>query len=77
MIEENSVNARNICVLLMALIGIFNVNPVHFDSESEQENHVFEVNEQEGRKLQKHFDLLFRNRLSNEPKIKKNVETKA
>ena len=61
----------------MSLIGIFNVNPVHFSSESEQENHVFEVNEQEGRKLQKHFDLLFRNRLSNEPKIKKNIEIKA
>ena len=61
----------------MSLIGIFNVNPVHFASESEQENRVFEVNEQEGRKLQKHFDLLFRNRLFNEPKIKKNIEVKA
>jgi hypothetical protein len=57
----------------MALIGVYNINPINFTSEEKDQNEDedFEIDEISGRKLQHHFDLLFRNRLSNEAKLKK------
>lgn len=68
-IEDFGVTARNICVLLLAIMGIFNINPIHFGEDCGKKN--FDIDEVDGRKLQKHFDFLYRNKLSNESKIKK------
>lgn len=31
LLEEFQVNAKNICVFLLALIGVFHINPVNFE----------------------------------------------
>jgi hypothetical protein len=57
-------NIRNFCVFLMALVGIYHVNPVNFDSvESIEPAPELNLDVIEGRKLQKHYGLLYRNRL--------------
>lgn len=50
---------------MLALLGVYHVNPTNFDGEDVEEE-AFSLTEPEGRKLQKHFDLLYRNRLSAE-----------
>ena len=76
LIEEYGVNARNTSILLMAFIGIFNVNPINFTEEVYEGHTNFDISQTDGRKAQRHFDLLFRNKLSNDIKSKKNHEAK-
>jgi hypothetical protein len=63
-LKDTCPNIRNLCVFLMALVGIYHVNPVNFDSVDSVEP-VPELNLDvvEGRKLQRHYDSLYRNRL--------------
>ena len=60
----------------MAFIGIFNVNPINFTEEFQDNHSNFDINQTDGRKIQRHFDLLFRNKLSNDVKAKKTNEPK-
>ena len=61
----------------MTFIGIFNVNPINFNEEEDESHSLFEINSTDGRKIQRHFDLLFRNKLSNDVKPKKVQEFKS
>lgn len=66
---------KSICVLLLGLIGIFSVDPINFGCNSSQEDHnakSFQLEEKEGRKIQKHFDLLHCNRLTSSNRFKVN-----
>lgn len=67
-LQKYTVNARNTCVFLLALIGIYNINPVNFHSQDEpaRPEQELDLTEKEGRKLQKYFDLFKRNRLFGE-----------
>lgn len=49
---------RNLCVLLLSLLGIHYVNPT--ESTDEQ---MLTFNPEESKKIKEHFDLLYRNRL--------------
>ena len=63
-LKQTSPNIRNLCVFLMALVGIYHINPVNFDAgENEQPSPELNLDVVEGRKLQKHYGLLYRNRL--------------
>ena len=61
-------NAKNLCVFLLALGGVFHINPINFEEEEEaiSEDKELMLDEIEGRKLQKYFDLFKRNRLFSE-----------
>lgn len=50
----------------MGLLGVYHINPTNFDGSNGASDDDFSLNELDGRKLQKHFDLLYRNRLSAE-----------
>ena len=74
LIEKYGVNARNVCVFLLGLIGIYHINPINFEEGEEAATEKeFNLEEGEGRKIQKHFDVLFRNRLNCE-NFKKTTE---
>jgi hypothetical protein len=63
-LEKYQVNAKNICVFLLAIIGVYHINPVNFqEGETTSPELEFALDEPEGRKLQKYFDLFKRNRL--------------
>lgn len=67
LLENFQVNAKNICVFLLAMIGVFHINPVNFQEGQEtspEEQLAFD--ESEGRKIQRTFDLFKRNRLFSE-----------
>lgn len=52
---------------MLALIGVFHINPVNFQEGEEQvEEKELVFDESEGRKLQRSFDLFKRNRLFSE-----------
>lgn len=54
-------------MFLLAIIGIYHINPINFgEGEEIQEEKELNLEEGEGRKLQKSFDLFFRNRLSSQ-----------
>ena len=61
-LEKHQVTPHNICVFLLALLGIYNVEPIDFKNGEEVQE--FSLDEVSGRKLHKHFDLFYRNRLS-------------
>lgn len=66
-LEKYQVNAHNVCVFLLGLLGIYNIYPVDFQDEEEPlMEKEFNLDEGSGRKLQRHFDLFYRNRLSSE-----------
>lgn len=63
LLSQTYPSIKNICLFLLALIGVYHIDPINF-TEGETSNNVgFNLDEAEGRKLQKHFDLLYRNRL--------------
>lgn len=63
-LKQTAPNIRNLCVFLMALVGIYHVNPVNFDAaENEAPSPELALDVVDGRKLQKHYGLLYRNRL--------------
>ena len=66
-LEGFRANARNICVFLLGIIGIYNINPVNFEEGEESSPECdFNLDEIQGRKIQRHFDLFFRNRLTSD-----------
>lgn len=70
LLEGYQVNTKNLCVFMLALGGVFHINPVNFEEgddheETESEKELV-LDEAEGRKLQKYFDLFKRNRLFSE-----------
>lgn len=73
-LEEYGVNIKNICVLLLGLIGVFSIDPLNFgteeNSDEEGKSKNFQLDEKEGRKIQKYFDLLHCNRLTSSHKCK-------
>ena len=74
LLEQFHVNAKNICVFLLALIGVFHINPVNFqEGEEPSPNEELAFDEVEGRKIQKNFDLFKRNRLFSENQRKQGV----
>lgn len=75
LLEEFQVNAKNICVFLLALIGVFHINPVNFEEGEQQcEEQELVFDEAEGRKIQRSFDLFKRNRLFSENSRKQIVD---
>lgn len=74
LLENFQVNAKNICVFLLALIGVFHINPINFqEGEEACPEQELAFDEPEGRKIQKGFDLFKRNRLFSENARKKSV----
>ena len=63
LLTQTQTTIKNVCLFLMALIGIYHIDPVNFNGEKDDESLIFNLDEIEGRKLQKHFELLYRNRL--------------
>lgn len=63
LLEEYKVSAKNLCVFLLALSGVYHINPVNFEEGDEEDEKEFILEEAEGRKLQRYFDLFKRNRL--------------
>ena len=52
---------------MLGLIGIYHINPINFEEgESVDEEKEFNLDEIDGRRIQREFDLFFRNRLSSE-----------
>jgi hypothetical protein len=50
---------------MLALIGIYHISPVNFEEgEQPDQECEFNLDEGEGRKLQKQFEIFYRNRLS-------------
>ena len=50
---------------MLALIGVYNINPVNFCPSTPNE-YQLEFTPENGRKIQSHFELFFRNRLYTE-----------
>lgn len=54
-------------MFLLALIGIYHINPINFEEGDEVEvEKEMNLDEVEGRKIQRHFDLFKRNRLTSQ-----------
>lgn len=54
LLHESKVNARNICVFMLGLIGIYHINPINFEEgESVDEEKEFNLDETDGRRIQR------------------------
>lgn len=71
MLTEYEANSRNVCLFLLCVLGVFSIS-LEEDTPDEKE---FRLPEQDGRRLQRQFNLLYRNRLYAEELKKTNDNT--